>query len=388
MALIYLFLWLHMINDPRQRTGSDFISFYSFGRVAQTQGFEHIYDVNGQQNIQQEVVGFPIVPEFYTHVPFISAISALIVDNNYIHSFIRWAIVLIFLNAISSYLFVRALQENDLKREETIVLFTGIFLFFPTFSAFLNGQDDAILLLGLAIWLWGWFSEKPFLAGVGLSLTTVRPQTALFLAIPFLFKYRRVFWGFALGSTILVIISWVLVKTQGLVGFISSLQSIESTIWTQPHALDMPTLSGIIRRNFQVIDVALVRNLIWGCYTAGIICFCLVWYKSKEILEKHIGLLALVSILLVPYAHYHDLVILLVPIVCLIRVLSSKKAMDAGIVAMIPLAISLIALVGFVGAGFLKFPLIYCVMLILGVVLAFPDRIARIGNFQKRENNA
>jgi len=388
LTLIYILLWLYMINDPKQRTGSDFISFYSFGRVAQTQGYENIYNIASQQSIQEEVVGFQIVPEFYTHVPFISAISALIVDTNYINSFIRWAIILLFLNAISSYLFVRALHESDFNKEETFVLFAGIFLFFPTFSAFMNGQDDAILLLGLAVWLWGLCSEKPLLAGLGLSLTTVRPQAALFLAIPFLFKQRKVFWGFAAGGTILVIISWVLVKTEGMISFINSLQYIESTIWTEPHTLDMPTISGMIRRNFQVIDAVLVRNLIWGCYVGGIIGFCIAWYKSKKILEKHIGLLALFSILLAPYAHYHDLVILLVPIICLICVLSSRKALDTGFLAIVPLIVSLIALVGFAGTGFLKFPLIYFVMLILGVLLVFPDRIAWIANFRKGEIDA
>jgi len=376
-----------MINDPKQRTGSDFIGFYSFGKIAQTQGFENIYNVKAQESIEEGVVGFQVNPEFYTHVPFIAALADLIVDSNYIHSFIRWAIVLLFLNAVSSYLLVKALRQGDFGKEETFLLFAGIFLFFPAFSAFMNGQDDAILLLGLAIWLWGMFSERPFLAGLGLSLTTVRPQTALFLAIPFLFKQRKVLWGFALGGMILVIISWALIKTEGMISFINSLKVIESTIWIERHTLDMPTISGMIRRNFTVIDITLARNLIWGCYLAGMIGFCIAWHGSKEILEKHIGLLALFSILLVPYAHYHDLVILLVPIVCLIRVLSSRKIIETGLLSIFPLIVSLIALVGFVGPGYLKFPLIYFVMLVLGYLLLFPDRIQWMTKPQKGETN-
>jgi hypothetical protein len=387
LTLIYILLWVNMIGDPKQRTGSDFIGFYTFGRIAQTQGFENIYNIKMQENIQEEVVGFQVVPEFYTHVPFITVLAALIVDSNYIPSFIRWAIVLLFLNAISTSIFVRVLSSRDFKKEEIIILFAGIFLFFPTFSAFMNGQDDAILLLGLAIWLWGLFSEKPFIAGLGLSLTTVRPQTALFLAIPFLFKRRKVFWGFALGGAILVIISWALIKTEGMLSFINSLKFIESTIWIQPHALDMPTISGMIRRNFQVTDITFVRNLIWGCYAVGVIVFCIVWYKSKEILEKHIGLLALFSILLVPYAHYHDLVILLVPVICLVRVLSSGKIIETGLLAVFPLIVSLMALVGFIGPGYLKFPLIYYVMLILGCLLLFPNQVAWIASSRKGETH-
>jgi Glycosyltransferase family 87 len=387
LALIYILSWINMIDDPKQRTGSDFIGFYSFGRIAQIQGFENIYNVKAQENIEEAVVGFQIIPEFYTHVPFIAALADLIVDSNYINSFIRWAIVLLFLNAASSYLLVRILPQGDFEKEETFCLFAGVFLFFPAFSAFMNGQDDAILLLGLAVWLWGIFSERPFLAGLGLSLTTVRPQTALFLAIPFLFNQRKVLWGFALGGLILIIISWALVKTEGMVSFINSLKVIESTIWTEPHTLDMPTISGMIRRNFKVIDITLVRNLIWGCYLAGIIVFCMVWHKSKEILEKQIGLLALFSILLIPYAHYHDLVILLIPIFCLIRVLSSRKIIKTGLLSTLPLIVSLIAMIGFAGLGYLKFPLIYLVMLILGYLLLFPDHIQWIATLKKGETN-
>ena len=387
LALIYVLLWINMINDPKERTGSDFIGFYSFGRIAQTQGFENIYNVKAQESIEEGVVGFQVNPEFYTHVPFIAALADLIVDSNYINSFIRWAIVLLFLNVASSYLLIQALRKGNFGKEETFILFAGIFQFFPAFSAFMNGQDDAILLLGLAFWLCGMLSEKPFLAGLGLSLTIVRPQTALFLAIPFLFKQRKVLWGFALGGMILVIISWALIKTEGMINFINSLKVIESTIWIEPHTLDMPTISGMIRRNFKVIDVTLLRNLIWGCYLAGIIGFCIAWHRSKEILEKHIGLLALFSILLVPYAHYHDLVILLVPIVCLIRVLSSRKIIGTGLLSILPLIVSLIALVGFAGPGYLKFPLIYFVMLILGYLLLFPDRIQWMTKPQKGETN-
>jgi hypothetical protein len=387
LALIYILTWIIMIHDPKQRTGSDFIGFYSFGRIAQTQGFENIYNITSQEKVEEGVVGFQVVPEFYTHVPFITILAALIVDSNYIESFIRWAIVLLLFNTASSYLLVSALRKGNFTKEETFILFAGIFLFFPTYSALMNGQDDAILLLGLAVWLWGLFSEKPFAAGLGLSLTAVRPQTALFLAIPFLFKQRKIFWGFALGGAILVMISWALIKTDGMISFINSLKFIESTIWTQPHALDMPTISGIIRRNFKTIDITLVSNLNWGCYLAGIIGFCIVWYKSKEILEKQIGLLALFSILLVPYAHYHDLVILLISIVCLIRVLSSRKIIETGLLSILPLIVSLVAIVGFVGSGILKFPLIYCVMLILGYLLLFPDRIAWIASRKKGETN-
>src|SRR3972149_5988028 len=58
LLISYLALWVRFINDPVERTGSDFIAFYSAGRVAQNQGAAHVYDPLSQQVIQEEQVRF------------------------------------------------------------------------------------------------------------------------------------------------------------------------------------------------------------------------------------------------------------------------------------------------------------------------------------------
>ena len=45
LVIVYLLLWSQMIFDNALRTGSDFIAFYSAGRVAQQEGFSSVYDI-------------------------------------------------------------------------------------------------------------------------------------------------------------------------------------------------------------------------------------------------------------------------------------------------------------------------------------------------------
>jgi len=375
LVLYFSLSWFKLLADSDQRTGSDFMGVYVFGRITQTKGMQHLYDIAEHQKIEEQVVGHPVTPIFYTHLPFMAPLAAAIVDEDYLASFKRWALLLLLLNALSVVLLANLLDIKRFTRENGLILLLGAFFFDPTASGFMNGQDTAILLLGAAFWAWGLFSKKYFLAGLGLSLTTVRPQAALLLAIPFFFRHRNVFWGFVLGSSILAGISVWLLKLDGTLKFIESLRYIEGTIWIEPHSFDMPTISGMIRRNFTVTNPSLAKTFVWSCYLAGMAGFCLWWHKSNEIDEKHIGLITLAAIFLLPYAHYHELTLLLIPIFCVIRMLERQNSVQQYDLAVLPLIVSWLSALGFIGSGVLKFPIIYSVMSVLAYLLITSGKI-------------
>jgi hypothetical protein len=264
---------------------------------------------------------------------------------------------------------MRMLPIQKLTRENLVILSLGAYLFDPTFSSFMNAQDNAIVLLGAVLWASGVLSKKYTLAGLGLSLTTFRPQVALLLAIPFFFRHRKVFWGFVLGSSLLAAISVGLLRYEGTIKFIEALRYIESTVWHEAHALDMPTISGIIRRNFTISNPEPVKNLIWIVYALGVAGFSFLWHKSTEIREWQIGLVVTVGIFLLPYAHYHDLLLLLIPVFCLLRIYQEKEIVHQNYLAIVPLAVSWSFNLGFAGSGLLKFSIVYMAMVILVYLL-------------------
>ena len=365
LLIYYILAWSRMIADHYERTGSDFMGFYSFGWIAENKGIQYLYDLKVQQDLQEQIVGHPVTPIFHTHIPLTAPFSILVGDEDYVASFKRWAIVLLLLNAVNVYLLLRLLDLKKFTGENLAILTAGAFLFDPTFSGLMNAQDTAIVLLGTILWASGYFSRKYFLAGIGLSLTVFRPQIALFLAIPFFFHHRKVFWGFVLGGSVLAAISVGMLGYEGTLSFVKAIRYIESTVWLERHALDMPTISGIIRRNLIVSDPGPVKNLVWSLYALGIACFSFLWHKSAEINERHLGLLVTAGILLVPYAHYHDLILWLIPIFCMLRIYQKQETLHQNYLVIIPLAISWLLNLGFLGSGMLKFPIVYVLMLCL-----------------------
>jgi hypothetical protein len=99
------------------------------------------------------------------------------------------------------------------------------------------------------------------------------------------------------------------------------------------------------------------------------------WLKSLEIGEKQIGLLILAGLVFVPYAHYHELSLLLIPMVFLIRIFLTNNLISKQSAQLLPLCVSILLITGFSGGGFLKYIVVYLVMLFLGFFLLFPEKI-------------
>ena len=164
---------------------------------------------------------------------------------------------------------------------------------------------------------------------------------------------------------------------EGTIRFVESIRYIEGTVWLEGHAVDMPTISGIIRRNFELSNYVPAQRFVWLAYFAGIFGFSALYLRNSHIDERYIGILCLAAIFLVPYAHYHDLILLLIPIFCIIRMHLRNEIIRQDYLVLLPLAVSWLSAIGFAGAGTLKFPIIYGVMLILAYLLIKAERLPR-----------
>jgi hypothetical protein len=378
LLIIYFIRWGQMISSPSQRTGSDFMGLYTAARISQSQGFSSIYNIENQQHLQAQIVGFEFHPDqtsYFTHPPFIVPLVRLITDKNYVNSLTRWTVILLLLNGLGVFLLIHSLSPKNFQTRDIVILTAGAFLFWPTFSGLMNGQDSAVLLLGAAAWMLNFLDGKQIAAGLGLCLITIRPQLALMLSVPFLMKYQKVFLGFTIGSIALILVSFGLIGLSGFFDYMNILRVVEGGLSYLPHAKDMPSISGFLRRNFETMDMDFFRITIWSGFLVGLTGLCFWWRKSREITEQHIGLLILLGLIFVPYAHYHELTLLLIPIFCLIRVLSAKKLVSSQTLALLPFAVGLMLMVGFIGSGALKYLMVYIVMILLGYFLLFPEKI-------------
>jgi hypothetical protein len=366
LILVYAVLWTRMILDPFERTGTDFIAFYAAGRIAREYGPSEVYNLQLQKQIEERVLGFPVLlmdVAPFMHPPFIVPVLSAISTQDYQMAFHAWGILLLGIYMLSSWVFSRLFKPS----KQTPILFLGSLLFFPSFISILNGQDTAILVLGGALWLFGFVKGDDRLAGLGLALATIRPHIALLLAVPFLFKRRKIFWWFFTGAGVLVVTSIALVGISGTVGFIKILAISASGEGYKINEGVMFNLIGLLHRVVPSLGPPSIRLIGWTIYLLAFLGLVLFWSKSETIDVRHIGLSVLASLLAAPHLHYHDLALLLVPIFCLLVYAENRLKLDRAV--LLPLVVSTLLLLGHIPA--LRYLTPYLTTLGLGVVLWF-----------------
>lgn len=362
LLVSYLAIWIRLINDPVERTGSDFIAFYAAGRIAQEAGASHVYDIALQRQMEEEQVGFALAPGQvlqYNHLPFLIPILQLIVTPDYVASFHRWALFMATIYAIGIALLRRTLKQSRMDPAFIWVFTIGAMLFLPLFFSLMNGQDTGILLLGAAIWVYGLLSGREWIAGLGLSLTTVRPHIALVLALPMLFRHYRAFLGFAVGSGMLAFFSLAILGWQGAQEFVNIILVSAGGDWYGIKQNVMFNLIGLLMRTFPWVEADTIRGVGWVIYGATILALIFIWRRTKRRKEYLIGLSVTLAALVAPHLHFHDLTLILIPLFMLMR-LSLIGRMKTSFAASLPIALSFLLLISN-AAPFLQFSVPYLI---------------------------
>lgn len=378
LALCYSLLWVRMITTPVERTGADFIAFYAAGRIVQNEGAAHAYDLALEQKYEEEVVGFAVDSQHispYLHPPFLLPLTGAVALDDFVLSFVIWNLVMAaFLCA--GFIPLSRLLRDEFSRSERLTLAAGILLFFPAYESLINGQDSAILYLGVCLWLVGILKHKDRLAGLGLALMTIRPHLAILFALPFLFKRRLVWWWFLLGASLLVLFSLVYAGPGGIEGFLRVLLVSGRGVNFHTGEDNMVNLVGMLWRIFPGASASVIHGIGWGVYCAAIAGLCVYWFRVRSVAEKQVSLMALTATLVAPHLHFHDLVLLIVPVVCLILLLKRGEFLSAQNIIILPLVISLALLFSFF-SEFLLHKISYLVVLLLFLALWFPGKIFR-----------
>jgi hypothetical protein len=377
--IVYGVLWMQMITDNALRTGTDFIIMFTAGTLAQREGFPSVYDIDKQREVQEEQVGFELAPDQvlpFNHLPFLIPLLQVLVTSSFPISFVRWEIIILitlFISANLLYLIVKPLQGSRL------LTYCSVMLFFPTFIILLMGQDTAFVILGLVVFIYFFSQERDFLAGCGLALATFRPHIVLVLAIPYLFKRRRVFLGFFTLASGLALFSFFLLGENGIHDFINLLLISASGNWYGMNPEAMLNIHGGLIRIFPQKE-SIVLVVTWLIYIGAIVGLSIWWARSKTISYSHIGTAIILSILFAPHLHYHDLGILIVPIYFLLFVLKDQVGWSSQKAELIPMIYSLIMLIGF--SPPIRFITPYLVIISLGLGLWKPEWFQKVINFK------
>jgi hypothetical protein len=374
LILSYSLLWWRAINNPVEFTGSDFITYYTIGSIGRQYGLDRVYDFELQKAVEERVVGFEVAPENvlpHNHLPFLNPVLVLLViatNGNYILGFIVWNIILIGLYLTSVFII---LNTETVTIERSTLNIASFMLFFPNFVSLLNGQDTALLVLGAAALFFGVLNRKEWAAGLGLALMTVRPHIALLLAIPFLFKERKVWWWFCAGALVLVLISIIPLGLTGLRDFYNIM--LDTALKSRETA--MINFIGLGRRLAPTIDPSIIRGIGWFLFFTAMIVLSVAWKLSNKLDGQLLGLAILAGLFFAPHLVYHDLAILIFPLMVSLSIWFERKSIQQEHIPLALLVISVILLLSFAWeVTMFIFP--YLLMGILTIVLLNKKQIS------------
>jgi len=365
----YAIILVQLIASPQTIREVDYVAIYPAGYIARYEGLSSVYDMNQQKRIQDAVISPLKLANFYpyNHPPFLVPILLLVTTSNYLASFYRWLVVLLIFHLLSLTVLAGLFRSLGWPRKEVWLLAITGLLFYPIFGAYLKGQDSVFVLFGVSVWAYGLLTGKDIIAGLGLGLAAMRPQVALVLAVPFLFKRRKVWWWFIGWGAIFLLYFSLLIGVNGLKEFIQTLFLSAAGMGIDVNA--MPTLMGALVRGFPTISAQMLNIIGYAGFGLAILFLCLVWQKSREIKVKQIGLAVLMSIVFSPHLHVHDLSLLLIPVVCAMVALVDEKVLARRNAIFLLLGVSVIYTINGV---FWFYSIIYLMIVMLGLLLWVP----------------
>ncbi|HLO00347.1 MAG TPA: glycosyltransferase 87 family protein [Pyrinomonadaceae bacterium] len=298
LLALYLTVWLSFADSSSVKR-SDFIIYYAAGSLP----LNRLYDLDAQRELEARVVGspFPIKGEVlpFNHTPIFVPLLHLLVNDNYAGSYLRW----------TSLLWITALLCGLLifKMTDDVAFAFAAVSFYPLFTYIQQGHDTIFLLLGILLGAYLLSLRQDLLAGVALSLTTLKPHFAIFFAIPLLVR-PRAFLGFSVASTLLALYSVLLVGTRGIFEFLALLRISAGGEGLGVRPLIMFNLLGVMERAGVRPDLA--RPVAWIVFLFTAIAVFVLWKRNP--LNPPFALTMLLAVFTAPHLHGHDLALLLV----------------------------------------------------------------------------
>jgi hypothetical protein len=326
LLVLYVVTWK---TAPFER--ADFVGFYASARLWQSG--QNPYDRETQCRLQATIRPDLCMP--YAHPPVLLPLFALISSDDYRASYNRWSLLLLIVVAGCVWV------VYQISGSFVSAVFAA--LFYPIFISITQGNVSPFLLFSVLLWLMLSKEKRDFWAGVALSLTVAKPQLALLLGLPLLFCNRKAFWGFCLGATTLVLISFALVGIEGFKSLVNTLIDMLRDKEPATDAAKMYSVTGLLAR------AGLSRLLVWPVFISAIIGLSFLWRRRFNLHTQMFGIV--LALFAVPHLFMHDVSLLAIPLL-LIR--------PAG-----PIVASCVLLVGqFVGLGYTVF---YLLLVALGM---------------------
>jgi hypothetical protein len=305
LLVLYFSVWLSFAGSPTARR-SDFLIYYTAGRLP----LNKLYNLDAQREVQTRLLGapLPVAGELlpFNHTPVFVPLLHLLINDDYAASYRRWT-VLLWLVALSCVLLIFKISGD-------FALAVAAASFYPLFTYVQQGHDTVFLLFGILLGAYLLSLRKDWLAGVALSLATLKPHLAIFLAVPLTVR-PRAWLAFCTASFGLALYSALLVGSHGVAEFLALLRISAGGEVFGVRPETMFNLLGLMER--AGVSAHTARPIAWTIFLLTSVALLLVWKRRPA--KAPIALTIVLAIFTSPHLMGHDLALLLVSFATLAR---------------------------------------------------------------------
>ena len=272
-------------NNLYNPTGSDFLAFWSAGYIANTLGYENVYDLSVLKRVEEQIVPVPkgsdkeLSPFPAAFLPiFIWPFQAFALLSPKT-SFWLWTI----LNLSTLILYLRFFAQEIAPKNQTNHLLILLMISYPVYLNLRLGQINIWLVICVGEFMRLALGKKYFYSGLWLGGLLLKPQT-LILIIPVLLLKQawEILAGFGFASGIL------LVSSIGLAG-LSGLGNL-ARLWIG-YTAGLPTNNPEDMMNWRMLGLQLSAftnpTIGWGIATIFMLMIMGLWLRLFLLLKPY-----------------------------------------------------------------------------------------------------
>ena len=273
--------------------GSDFAAYYALALIGIDRGWDKLYDLDEQRRMWTALGPLPFYPNAQTPVTayLVAPFTALPLPVAYG----LWSLLTVVLLLACWWLL--APGRGLVKAAHLTVPLS----FLPTGLALYLGQIDFVVIAALTAAFVALRAGREATAGLALVLIAVKPQLAILVPFALLLRgHRRTFAWWAAGSALLLAVVVVTVTPSGISAYLLRMSTSARVVgpWQ-------------IQANLTVAGLLDYSALGWIAAAAlSAAALVAVWRRREEPLEITFVASLLGSMLLAPFLHAYDLVVL------------------------------------------------------------------------------
>lgn len=323
IASIAFYIGLIIIQAKYPLFDYDFVSFWSVGRIANTQGYSHIYDLSTLAKYQGKDDILSVVPTPFPAlfiVPFqIAALFPMAIG--------AWVWRFINLGAFILYcFFFKKFLRQPIHAQNLFALLLSL----PVYINFAWAQVNVFAMIGIGEFIRLSLEHRPFLRGTALGLLMIKPQMTILLILMLIFQREwKSVAGFVTSAVTITFLSTLLTGVKGGVQLVD--------LWIK-YSAGLPSNAPQYMVNWRMIGFHLesVLNstaswliIIVGMIFSGILTIFL-WRKQQNLKSPayffYVILGTLSATLLISWhSHLHHMLILIPALIGIMMFDTSSK---------------------------------------------------------------